>query len=159
MIKKHIHLWLFLCISTIALGQEKITGINEVDYIEKVYTHTDRSFYFPGETIWFKTYITNAHQNITSLSDVVYVELLSPEGNRIQKATYRIQNGYAYGQFELNDNWVGGIYTIKAYTQWMLNHGEESLFSKKITVQKVVEPRLQMKFDFKKEAFNSVFTT
>ncbi|MEP0263664.1 TonB-dependent receptor plug domain-containing protein [Dokdonia sp.] len=153
MIKKHIYFWLFLCISTITLGQEKTIEINEVNYIEKIYTHTDRSFYFPGETIWFKTYITNAHQNITSLSDVVYVELISPEGNSIQKANYRIENGYTYGQFELNNDWVGGIYTIKAYTQWMLNYGDTSLFSKKITVQKIVEPRLQMKFDFKKEAY------
>ncbi len=153
MIQKHIYFWLFLGISTLALGQEKTIDIHEADYIEKVYTHTDRSFYFPGETIWFKSYITNAHQNITSLSDVVYVELISPEGNRIEKATYHIQNGYAYGQFELDSDWVGGIYTLKAYTQWMLNYGDTSLFSKKITVQKVVEPRLQMKFDFKKEAY------
>lgn len=143
---------LFLCISG-AQAQTIVDSLVAPDRIEKVYLHTDRPFYYPGETLWFKSYITNAHQQVTHMSDIVYVELISPEGNSIIKKQYSINQGASYGQFEFKKAWVGGIYTVKAYTTWMLNNGEENIFSKKVTVQKVVQPRLQMKFDFQKEAY------
>lgn len=146
-------LLLTFSISIAVNAQQELAQTNAPDRIEKTYLHTDRPFYFPGETIWFKAYTTNAHHKITTLSDVLYVELLSPEGNVVHTNDYEIGTGYSYGQFELDKNWVGGIYTIKAYTKWMRNNGEASFFSKKITVQKVVQPRLQMTFDFIKEAY------
>ena len=48
--------------------------------LEKIYTHTDRPFYFPGETIWFKSYVVGADHTISTLSDVMHVELISPKG-------------------------------------------------------------------------------
>ncbi|RMB58539.1 hypothetical protein EAX61_09560 [Dokdonia sinensis] len=140
-------------ISMSVSAQQELAQTKAPDRVEKTYLHTDRPFYFPGETIWFKAYITNAHHKVTTLSDVLYVELVSPEGNVVRTDDYKIGTGYSYGQFELDKNWVGGIYTIKAYTKWMKNNGEESFFSKKITIQKVVQPRLQMTFDFIKEAY------
>ena len=38
--------------------------------VEKIYTQTDRSFYFPGETIWFKSYIVNPNHRISNINDV-----------------------------------------------------------------------------------------
>lgn len=138
-----------------AIGQAIIPDIDIIapNRIEKTYIHTDRPFYFPGETIWFKTYVTNVKQEASSLSEVAYVELLSPEGSILKTNDYRIVNGYIYGQITIDKNWIGGIYKLRAYTNWMKNNGEEALFTKKITVQKIIEPRLQMKFDFNKEAY------
>ncbi|WP_299681695.1 TonB-dependent receptor plug domain-containing protein [uncultured Dokdonia sp.] len=144
----YILILLFFCSMTVT-GQ----FFEPIDRIEKTYLHTDRPFYFPGETIWFKGYITNAHQDITLLSQGIIVELVSPKGVVLKKSNLSIEDGYTYGEFLIDASWVGGTYTIKAYTQWSKNFGEEALFTKNITVQKIIQPRLQLKFDFEKEAY------
>lgn len=144
----YILLLLFFC-SITATGQ----FFEPIDRIEKTYLHTDRPFYFPGETIWFKAYVTNAHQDITILSQGIIVELISPKGVVLIKTNLSVKHGYTYGEFPINTSWVGGSYKIKAYTQWSKNFGEEALFTKDITVQKIIQPRLQLKFDFEKEAY------
>ena len=120
---------------------------------EKVYTQTDRPFYFPGETIWFKSYIVEADNTISSKNDFVNAELISPKGAVVKTIKLSIEQGYAYGDFFLDKDWVGGIYTMKVYTNWMRNFGQESFFTKKITVQKVVKPNLLLKLKFEKEGY------
>lgn len=144
----YILILLFFCTIT-ASGQ----FFESVDRIEKTYLHTDRPFYFPGETIWFKAYVTNAHQEATILSQGMIVELISPKGVVLEKKNLSVNGGYSYGEFPIHTSWVGGSYKIKAYTQWAKNFGEKALFSKDITVQKIIQPRLQLKFDFEKEAY------
>ena len=147
---KHLYILILLLFSTLtATGQ----FFEPVDRIEKTYLHTDRPFYFPGETIWYKAYVTNAHQDATLLSQGIIVELISPKGVVLKKTNLAVKDGYTYGEFPIYSSWVGGTYKIKAYTQWTKNFGEEALFSKDITVQKIIQPRLQLKFDFEKEAY------
>src|SRR3977135_1295836 len=44
---------------------------------EKVFVHTDKSFYVPGEIIWFKLYTVDARFHMPiDLSKVAYVEIL-----------------------------------------------------------------------------------
>ncbi len=121
---------------------------------EKVYVQTDKPFYKPGETIWFNAFVLNAnHHKATGLSDVVYVELIDTRGKLAATAELRITKGTAYGDFKLKPQAPGGIYTIRAYTSWMKNFGEECLFTKELTVQHVITPRLLLNLDFEKEAY------
>ena len=46
---------------------------------EKIYLHTDRTFYKPGETIWFSGYLSTGPFGDTH-SGIVYVELINPRG-------------------------------------------------------------------------------
>ena len=121
--------------------------------VEKIYTQTDRPFYFPGETIWYKSYIVDADNTISTLSDIMYAELISPTGNVIKRVKLSIKQGYAYGDFYIDEDWVGGIYSIKMFTNWMRNYGEESFFTKKITVQKIVKPNVLLSLKFEKESY------
>jgi len=144
----------FLLISFVTLMSFKsFYTIENDNLIEKIYTQTDRSFYFPGETIWFKSYIVNKDNTVSSKNDVVNAELISPKGAVVKKLRLAINQGYAYGDFDVDKNWVGGIYTLKVYTNWMRNFGENSFFTKKITVQKVVKPNLLLKMKFEKEGY------
>ncbi len=121
--------------------------------VEKIYTHTDRPFYFPGETIWFKSYIVDSSNKTSPISEVMYADLISPKGSVAKTLKLKIEDGYAYGDFDIKEDWVGGIYTLKMYTNWMRNYGEEVFFIKKIQVQKVVQPNLLMNLKFEKEAY------
>ena len=55
----------------------KVQNADQEKLVERIYTQTDRPFYFPGETIWFKAIVTNAinHQP-TKLSSILYVDLI-----------------------------------------------------------------------------------
>ncbi len=120
---------------------------------EKLYLHTDRSLYKPGETIWFKAYLTDAKHLPSETSPIVYAQLLSPKGSVVQEIRLIRKNGIIHGEFPLGANIAGGLYKIRAHTNWMKNQGERFFFEKEITVQGVVLPRLLMKLDFEKDAY------
>ncbi|MGB0523885.1 MAG: MG2 domain-containing protein, partial [Flammeovirgaceae bacterium] len=121
---------------------------------EKTYLHVDRSFYTVGDDIWFKGYLLDGTSHAFSqLSDLVYVELLSPKGNVLAKLKLPVNSGIYHGDFALPANAPGGIYQVLAYTEWMKNAGEETFFRKKIQVQNVVIPRLLMTMDFQQKAY------
>ena len=63
---------------------------------EKVYLHFDKPFYIPGETIWYKAYLVNAAGNIpSSLSKIIYTELLDKDGKVIIRQILKAGNGFA----------------------------------------------------------------
>ena len=133
--------WMLFCISSqaqnISPGQqlsEFIKNINTFNYLypqEKVYLHFDNTGYFKGDAIWFKAYIVTAENTApTILSKVLYVELLTPEGNIVETKKLKIENGQAHGGFILEDMLFAGYYQVRAYTNCMLNFGEEVVFSR-----------------------------
>lgn len=132
----------------------KLSTYQNVIPEEKVYLQLDRPFYTAGDDIWFKGYLTNGtNHEFSQLSDVAYVELINPKGAIVKKHRLLAETGIFNGDFTLDDNAPGGIYTIKAYSQWMKNGGDKTFFQKKIQVQKVLMPRLLMKLDFQEKAY------
>ncbi len=121
---------------------------------ERVYLHIDKPIYKPGEDIWFSAYLVSGAENTpSSVSHVIYVDLLSPKGTVVRNTMLYTRNGNAKGNFKLNDDDEGGLYKIKAYTRWMKNFGEESFYTRDIPVQRYITPRLLMKIDFEREAY------
>ena len=99
---------------------------------EKVYLHFDNTSYYQGDKIWFQSYVVSADQNrLSNLSKTLYVELLNPEGIIIDKRSLRIEKGRCSGNFELNQiPFHSGFYEIRAYTKYMTNFGEGTIFSR-----------------------------
>jgi len=111
-----------------------VKDINKFSFLypqEKVYLHFDNTAYYLGETIWFKSYVVTAEKNqLSSLSKVLYVELLTPEGNVLQTQKLKIEDGQAHGGFMLKDSLYSGYYEVRAYTKCMLNFGDDGIFSR-----------------------------
>ncbi len=129
---------------------------NDIVPEEKIYVHTDRTLYSPGETLWFKAYLTDASLMKSPISSVLYVELINPKGNVERKLPIARTNDIYFGEFDFPTNAPGGLYKIRAYTEWMKNQGEENyFFEKEITLQSVVLPNLLLKLDYKKEAYGA----
>ncbi len=123
---------------------------------EKLYLHTDRSFYSPSETIWFKVYSTNAANTVTSEhSSVARIELLNPKGDIIAQETILLSSNQSNASFLLPKSSVGGIYKLRAYTSWIRNFGEEAFFEKEITVQRVNIPKILLELDIEKESYGA----
>lgn len=104
---------------------------------EKVYLHTDRSYYNIGETLWYKAYLTNAYTTVlTENSSVLYVELVSPDSKIVVRNKSQLKYGLGNGDIILSDS-IGvkpGTYQLRAYTNWMRNFDDDFLFKKEIEI-------------------------
>lgn len=121
---------------------------------DRVYIQCDKPFYAPGETIWFTAFIRDAASfKASGKSDIIHVELLNPKGSVEKKISIVGKNGIAQGDFQLNNEIPGGLYTLKAYTNWQKNDPDPAFFIKEIQIQQVVLPALKMKLDFTKKAY------
>jgi hypothetical protein len=103
---------------------------------EKAYLHTDRDVYAMGDTLWFKAYLVNGQDNKPSVSSGnLYVELIAPDSARIVlREIIRMDNGLGHGDMALDDSLKSGHYTLRAYTNWMRNFGDNFVFEKNITL-------------------------
>ena len=60
---------------------ERLIRLKEFYPQEKLYIHTDKSHYLPGETVWFSLYLADASSHEASQhSRIVYVELTDTLG-------------------------------------------------------------------------------
>ncbi len=102
---------------------------------EKIHLHTDRDMYISGEKIWFKAYVTDAltHQYPTQ-SRYVYVELISPADTLVQRVMIRPVDDMFYGHLPLTEYVPTGNYTLRAYTRYMENLGDDYFFKKNIRI-------------------------
>lgn len=103
---------------------------------EKVYLHLDNSAYFEGDTIWYKAYVVRASSlKSTTLSKVLYVELLNADGQEVLKQTLQIDSlGTAQGALSLALPVHAGYHEVRAYTREMVNWGTDACFSRVIPV-------------------------
>jgi len=108
---------------------------NNLVAVENVYVETDRTDYLAGDTIWFSAFVLdNLHMDSTSLSRILYVDLINSDNSPEKHLKLLISNGRTYGDFILNKNAKNGIYRLRAYTQYMRNFQGEYLFEKEIPV-------------------------
>ncbi|MCW1961382.1 TonB-dependent receptor plug domain-containing protein [Chryseobacterium viscerum] len=121
---------------------------------EKTYVQTNHVFYKPGEGMYFKIYVVKGKSNLPAEdSRIVNFEIIDPAGSVLKKMKYEITNGYAQGYFYFDEDMKGGIYKIRAFTNWMQNEEGKNTFEKEITLQKIVSPRILMKLDFPKKGY------
>lgn len=132
--------------NNITWANSSITWANNIDTLisrysqftelyspEKLFIHTDKSNYVAGELIWFRGYLTSKSQSaIIPESNFIYVELY--RDTLISRVKIkRTESGFE-GNLQLGHDLKSGNYTIRAYTQWMLNYPSDYLFYKQVFV-------------------------
>lgn len=97
---------------------------------EKIYTQTDRSHYFIGDTIWFSNHLVNAQSHYrNSLSNYIYAELINPF-NRVEIRVKVMKDASSFGGYiPISEDLAAGNYQLRFYTKYMTG-GDESYFSK-----------------------------
>jgi len=122
-------------IPTASISDEQMDWKNFAMLREKVYLHTDRDYYYPRESIWFKAYMGYSLPMLRdTLSRTLYVELISPERKAVDTKVYRIEKGVSSGDIKLPDSLPSGQYYLRAYTNWMRNYGDSAFFVKPVPV-------------------------
>lgn len=109
-------------------------------FFEKVYVHTDKPYYYPGEPLWFKGYV-NYYFPLwrDSLSKVLHVELISPERKILLERAVKVEGGSGHGDFILPDSLKSGNYYLRVYTDLRRNYGDENHFIKPLPILKMTD--------------------
>ena len=109
-------------------------------FYEKVYLHTDKPYYYPGEPMWFKGYIHYKEPNWRdSLSRVMYVELINPQKEITLTKALKIDSGFFHNDFILPDTLKEGTYYLRAYTNLNRNFGDSNLFVRPIPILNITD--------------------
>ena len=117
---------------------EFMPGIVEPASFEKLYLHTDRDYYFLGDTIWFKAYYLDGqtHRLLPGYNNL-RVELIDKNGMKIQKHLLFLEDGKASGRIWIPDTQDPGQYLLRAYSDLQDKFGEDHFFNKTLEVSKV----------------------
>jgi hypothetical protein len=132
-----IVLFLISCLS--------LSGINlsATDPQVFVYLHTDRRYYLPGETVYFKAYILEDPKNRTNLTnDSLCVSLLDQDGLEVASGILPIDNSQISGNIELPDILTEGNYILLASTRLTSNQSPAKMFSRIIEIREAADPDL-----------------
>ncbi|QGY43566.1 hypothetical protein GM418_07800 [Maribellus comscasis] len=106
---------------------------------QKLYLHTDREFYFSGDSLWFAAYLVEGQSHIpVPESCNLYIDLIGEDGDIIKNEMFVIQNGLGRGWLSLsNSTELEGNYLLRAYTDYLKNFGDDAFFTKTIRVSTV----------------------
>ncbi len=109
---------------------------------EEVFVHTDREEYIAGEELWFNVYLIDRQKNKpSSLSRIVYFEVLNPDNHPVVQKRIEIEKGFGPGRVILPDTLSSGNYTLRAYTNWMKNFLPSGCFMKNINIYNTLNSR------------------
>jgi hypothetical protein len=128
---------------------EKTAKFNNDNPVEKVYVHFDKPYYALGDTVWFKAYVTadafgTASMHMPStISSVVYVDVISGKDSIVRKLKLPVTNGVAFGDMVLNKaQYKQGSYHFRAYTNWMRNFDPSYFFNKTVNIGSAIDKDL-----------------
>ncbi|WP_121356586.1 hypothetical protein [Flavisolibacter nicotianae] len=106
---------------------------HKADPQEKVYVQFDKSYYNPGETIWYKAYFFTGNEP-ADVSRNFYAELIDFQGNVLQQKVAPIRFSGAAGSFDLDSNFRKAAIYFRGYTISELNSDTAFLFTKALRV-------------------------
>ena len=103
---------------------------------EKVYLHLDNTSYYKGETIWYKAYVVRPDSaGCTNLSRVLYVELVGPQGEVLERQKVALDQGRGQGSLSLDKRtMLPGFCELRAYTRYMTNWDASGIYSRVIPI-------------------------
>ena len=111
---------------------------------EKLYLHLDKPYYAAGERIYWKGYLVDAVSHIPyTKSNFVYVELINRDDKVISKHKVRREQGGFHGSILLPADIPAGEYYMRAFTQWMLNAGEEYFYYRRLRIGNALDRSIQ----------------
>ncbi len=80
-----------------------------------IYLHTDRDYYLPGDTVWFKGYFLKEGAIARDLHNM-YIKLINDEGNEMWRSVALINDGVTASYFRIPPEYSGSEIFINANT-------------------------------------------
>ncbi|WP_299128537.1 hypothetical protein [uncultured Winogradskyella sp.] len=135
---KIILLFLF-CISLGFSQSSDIIAENYSNYTdaprEVVYVHLNKSTYIEGEMLGFTAYVFDKFVKKPSLmTKNLYCTISDSKGNVLKKKLLKVDKGTVSNVFDIDSTLNTGVFTFKAYTNWMRNFNEANHFEQSFKV-------------------------
>lgn len=112
---------------------------------QKVYLHTDKSYYVSGERIWFRAHVVDAASHIPLYGiNSIYVELFNMRDSVVSRVKTGPANHLFSGYISIPEDIPLGDYTIRAYTGEMRNLDEDYFFMKNIHIGNYQSRKIQV---------------
>ena len=102
---------------------------------EKIHIHCDKAVYLAGEPVWFRAHVADAVLHVPVANQYLVAELINPLDSVVNRIRVRPDSGAFSGVISLDQALPEGDYTMRAWTENMLNPGAEYYFMKKIRVE------------------------
>jgi hypothetical protein len=124
-------------------AQSTLTAGEAEQLTEKTALITDRETYCVQENILFSAFnISSPALRNPSWSNVLYLELIAPDGQTFAQRKYAYSQHGAEGSLKIPANLLTGNYYLRAYTRWMRDYSPYNYFYKMITVINPFRPEL-----------------
>ena len=131
--------FIFLTIAVSSLGQTTKIIESYEEYSEApreiAYAHLNKSTYIEGEIMGFTAYIFDKFTKESSkMTSNLYCTISDENGDVLKKKLVKVQDGTAVNAFDIDSTLSTGIFTFKAYTNWMKNFDEQNHFEQTFKV-------------------------
>ncbi len=135
-------------------------SLNKKAGIEKLYLQFDKPYYALNDTLWFKAYLLNASYLVPSVkSGFIYADILNDSSKVVKQYRFPVGEGLTWGNIGLSDKeFTAGTYTLKAYTTWMRNYGDDGFFTKQFYISNAGESSLLVNSTIGETTANGVST-
>jgi len=112
---------------------------------ENIYVNTDRSIYSSKDTIWYKVYLLDNYTlQAQNESRSVYIELIDNHKKIKIRNLIQVKDGFGKGDFILDKHQIeGGLFTLRAYTDYQRNFNHEFYFSKKVVITELFNQQFE----------------
>lgn len=124
------------------LNKEKVNPIQNSDkdflrtWQEHIVLHTDKNEFVGDQPLFFKTFILTGPDRVrATLSKVLRLDVLDKNDLIVSTQYHRIMDGMAQGSISAPRKMKDGNYTLRAYTQWMKNYGDDGYCEKEVIYQ------------------------
>ncbi|MDR2232762.1 MAG: TonB-dependent receptor plug domain-containing protein [Tannerella sp.] len=115
---------------------------------EKIHIHTDRDVYVAGEKIWLKAYLIDAYTHLyPTHSQYVYVELIGANDSLFSRIMIRPIQDMFYGYIDIAPTIPAGMYTLRGYSHYMENMGDDYFFKKNIRIGNLAATKSKISTD------------
>ena len=121
---KNLVFYLFIVLfSATNLNAQKFINDNLVHYFENdgdlIFTHLNKTNFINGELVWFKTYQINRKTDFLKTDATnLYLSVFDEDNNKIDEFVFFTKNGVSIGQFEIDDNYTAGKYSLNFSTNY-----------------------------------------
>ncbi|MCO5947484.1 hypothetical protein [Mucilaginibacter flavidus] len=135
-------------------------SLNKKAGVEKLYLQFDKPYYALNDTIWFKAYLLNANYLVPSAkSGFIYADILNDSSKVVKQYRFPVGEGLTWGKIGLSDKeFTPGTYTLKAYTIWMRNYGDDGFFIKQFYISNAGESSLLVNSTTRETTANGIST-
>ncbi len=102
---------------------------------ELVYAHLNKSTLLNNEMLGFSAYVIDkSNKSALTITHNLYCTISNDKNKIVKEKLIQVKKGLAHNTFKIDSSFTPGVYTFRAYTNWMLNFNERNYYEQSFLV-------------------------